>query len=242
MKSEYSCGAVLYRKNNSIYEYLIIKDRHDCYSFPKGHMKKDETDRECAVREIYEEVGLKVDPDPYFQYVISYDLNNNTKKSVSYFMADIEDKIPFINDGEVKEILFLPYEKACELLSYGQLKDVLKEVNERLVSDMKICCMFADDAKFERRNLEHIKSFGDTFEGHQLYMWDEGDRTLYRCRKCGGYVLEQHSEIHMPDTGYTDYVPVRDEKHTEQINREYGPLALETEYPYKKIFYTAHYD
>ncbi|MBO4919482.1 MAG: NUDIX domain-containing protein [Erysipelotrichaceae bacterium] len=242
MKYETSCGAVLYRNTDDTFEYLIIKDRHDNYSFPKGHTKKKEKCINCARREVYEEVGLNIEPEEYFEYTVSYPLNDKTEKIVIYYMADIKDNEPFINDGEVKEILMLPYEKAYELLTFSQLKEVLRTVNNTLVKGMKICCMFQDPEKFNEHNLEFIRSYGSTCNGHDLYTWDEGDRSLYRCRKCGAYVLQQYSEIHMPDATYIDYYPVRDDAHAQEVNETYNGWTLETDYPYRGVLKTFKYD
>ncbi len=236
MSHKYSCGAVLYRKNKNIFEYLIIKDSHGIYSFPNGHKEKGETIRRCVVREVYEEVGLDLEPDPYFLYEFSYS-HASDMINFAYFMADMADAVPHIGDDEVQSIEILPYKEAYEMLIYGRLKDVLKEVNDRLVNDMKICCMFADEKSFDKRNLEPVKYYGSVCNGHSLYTWDEGDRTLYRCKKCGAYVLEQCSEIHMPDKAYIDYFPVRDERHAEEINGKYNGWSIERDYPYKKVFY-----
>lgn len=40
--------------------YVIVKSLEGYYRFPKGHMKDNETKEETAIREIYEETGLKV--------------------------------------------------------------------------------------------------------------------------------------------------------------------------------------
>ncbi|MBQ2510255.1 MAG: NUDIX domain-containing protein [Erysipelotrichaceae bacterium] len=241
MNYEFSCGAVLYRRNRDQIEYLLVRDRHRNYSFPKGHMNKGEKSLECAVREVREEVGVKIDPDPWFAYLISYPLNEDTEKDVTYYLADIAEQEPFINDGEIREILFLPYEQAYEKITFDQLKEILAEVNDYLVKGMKVCCMFEDEDRFDKRNLELIRSYGSSCNGHRLYTWDEGSRTLYRCEKCGGYVLEQYSEIHMPDSAYIDYYPVRDEVHAEEINRKYDGWSIEARYPFKKIFFTYNY-
>ena len=41
MKTESSCGAILYKKEDGVIKYLIIKDRNDNYSFPYDYMKKE---------------------------------------------------------------------------------------------------------------------------------------------------------------------------------------------------------
>jgi len=127
MAIEISCGAILYRRNNGSIEYLIIKDRNNNYSFPKGHLNKNETKEECAIREIEEEVGLKVVLDKNFIKKITYPLNNGNTKIVYYYLASFDGLDPFINDGEVKEIKIIDFNKALEIITYKQLKDVLLE-------------------------------------------------------------------------------------------------------------------
>ena len=33
-----------------------------------------------------------------------------------------------------------------------------------------------------------IESYGDSAYGHYLHTWDDGERALLRCRKCGGLI------------------------------------------------------
>lgn len=40
---------------------LVFGRYHNLWSLPKGHLKPDETPKECAKREIYEETGLMVE-------------------------------------------------------------------------------------------------------------------------------------------------------------------------------------
>ena len=107
---------------------------------------------------------------------------------------------------------------------------------------MKICCMIKDRTAFDERNLIFVKNYGDEGYGHTYYTWDDGFRELYRCRKCGAYVLKQYSEIHMPDATYIDYFPVEDEADAEEVNRKYNGWTIERDYPYKGVFFTYHDD
>ncbi len=49
-------GGVVVNSDNQI---LLYKGEHTSFSFPKGHVEKGETAEETAVREVYEETGLK---------------------------------------------------------------------------------------------------------------------------------------------------------------------------------------
>ena len=60
--------------------------RHpDRWDLPKGHVDEDESDLECALRELIEETGIGVDDieiDPDFQFVHHYTVNNSRHGSV----------------------------------------------------------------------------------------------------------------------------------------------------------------
>ena len=125
-------------------------------------------------------------------------------------------------------------EETSEMKHSNEGSENLKKDTE----DMKTCCMFEKGQEFDKGNLEFIRNYGSRCNGHSLHTWDEGDRSLFRCRKCGCYVMEQYSEIHMPDRTYIDYIPVRDERHAEEVNDKYDGWSIEREYPYRMVFYT----
>lgn len=55
MNIEISCGAVVFTKINGEIKYLLIQNLEGIYGFPKGHVEKEEKEKETALREIYEE-------------------------------------------------------------------------------------------------------------------------------------------------------------------------------------------
>lgn len=58
MNWEYSCGAVVFTRENGHILFAIVQEQSGAYSFPKGHMESNETEMETAHREILEETGL----------------------------------------------------------------------------------------------------------------------------------------------------------------------------------------
>lgn len=75
---------------------------------------------------------------------------------------------------------------------------------------------------------ERIKEYGDDVslaDGtvlHDNYMWDDGGRSLVRCKKCGGLLIMQSSEYHSfsdsPDGYYTDWIPAASVKEANLLN------------------------
>jgi len=60
MSSEKSCGAVIFRRDG-YRKYLLLQGGH--WDFVKGHVAKNESERETVLRETEEEVGIA---DPKF--------------------------------------------------------------------------------------------------------------------------------------------------------------------------------
>ena len=66
---EKSCGAVVFTRTDAGIRYVIIQSLEGYYGFPKGHCEKGESEEETALREVYEETGLRVRIIPGFRYV-----------------------------------------------------------------------------------------------------------------------------------------------------------------------------
>ena len=56
MKKEKSCGCIVIDND----KVLLVKQNDGHTAFPKGHIEQGETEEECALRETFEETGLKV--------------------------------------------------------------------------------------------------------------------------------------------------------------------------------------
>jgi 8-oxo-dGTP pyrophosphatase MutT (NUDIX family) len=58
VRRERSAGAVVFRRTADGVAVLVIHDAYGNWGFPKGHVERDETVEETAVREVREETGL----------------------------------------------------------------------------------------------------------------------------------------------------------------------------------------
>ena len=59
MKREISSGGVVFKKTARTFQVLLLKDKNNFWSFPKGLIEKDEDKLTAAKREIGEEIGVK---------------------------------------------------------------------------------------------------------------------------------------------------------------------------------------
>lgn len=136
MKYEKSCGFVVYKEVQDQIEVLIIRALNGEYGFPKGHMEKNETEHETAIRELKEETNIEVQILDGFRHQIEYKLPNkeNVMKQSVYFLGKcITDDI-VCQEAEVSEAIFVPATKAMELLTFDATKTILKEANAFIYS------------------------------------------------------------------------------------------------------------
>ena len=127
MKREKSCGALVIRKNGEQYDLVLLRHRFGGHwSFPKGHVEGKETEEQTAVREIFEETGLKVKLDTGFRRVVTFSPKPRVMKDVIYFAArPIGGKLKK-QDAEVMEIRWLTIGEALKLVTYETDRAVLR--------------------------------------------------------------------------------------------------------------------
>ena len=137
MNYEYSCGAVVFTRIGGIPHYVLVraKDQPEgCHGFPKGHMESGETEEQTALREIYEEVGLRVKLLEGFRAVTEYDLPRppDTRKRVVFFLAEYEGQETTVQESELAAITIAPWPQALELTEFADSKRILTEAHEFL--------------------------------------------------------------------------------------------------------------
>ena len=109
-----SCGVIPYRWNGGEKEYLILLQTNNCWSFPKGHMEARETENQTALRELFEETGLRARLISDQIAVSEYDIPPYTRKQVVLFLGEVEgDVIP-----QETEVLNHKWVKASALKAY----------------------------------------------------------------------------------------------------------------------------
>lgn len=133
-----SFGIVLVSKNKvQEPKFLIIQENAGHWGFPKGHPESNETEKESAIRELFEETGIsdiKILDIPIIKEEYDYNWGiNEYHKTVGYFLALAKNEIVKIDPKEIKDYRWVTFNEALETLTYGNTKnDVLKKAKEYL--------------------------------------------------------------------------------------------------------------
>jgi 8-oxo-dGTP diphosphatase len=105
---------------------LVYRSRYRDWTFPKGKVKKGESDEDAARREVEEETGLQVELGPELPSTIYTDPKLR-KKTVRYWAMT-----PVSGDGiaqnEVDEVEWLSREEAADRLTHERDREVLRSL------------------------------------------------------------------------------------------------------------------
>ncbi len=139
-----SCGSVIYRRNNTndTIIYLLIKNHHkygNNWDFPKGNREKEETEEETAIRETFEETGLKVDLIFGFRSEIHYLVNNKKiLKTSVYFLSETKITQVKIDPYEIEQYEWLDYEAALLRLTHNPVKTILTKAHNFIENNKNV--------------------------------------------------------------------------------------------------------
>jgi 8-oxo-dGTP pyrophosphatase MutT (NUDIX family) len=114
-----AAGVLLFRDGRVL---LIHRPSRDDWSFPKGKHEAGETDEQCALRELEEEVGLRVRLGERVGET-RYELSNGRPKRVAWFRGEADGEPQALDN--VDEVRWATPAEADELLSYDRDRELL---------------------------------------------------------------------------------------------------------------------
>ncbi len=131
MLIEHSYGVIALRKNGSAWEVLLIQHGAAGYwGFPKGHAENQETPRESAQRELFEETNLEI--AQYLSDVAieeQYHFKKSGKpvsKTVTFFVAEVKGTV-ILQTEEIQASRWVPLDSACEHLTYDTDRSICRQ-------------------------------------------------------------------------------------------------------------------
>lgn len=133
MKAEKSCGIIPVFKNNDEWNVILIQQNNGVIGFPKGHVEKNETEEETALRECFEETHLSVQIVNGFKEEISYFMTEyDAYKTVVFFLGIINSFNLIKQKDEIINIYICTLDEALNKISYDDTKEILKKAIDYL--------------------------------------------------------------------------------------------------------------
>lgn len=133
VKIEHTAGIIPLRKFEEEWQVLLaLHMKGKFWSFPKGHLNQNESFKEAAVRELFEETGLEIDeflklPSLHEEYQFNKG-GVEIQKYVEYFPALVKGSFFIKEPLEIKELNWFSPEKALEVITFSQSKEVLQKL------------------------------------------------------------------------------------------------------------------
>jgi bis(5'-nucleosidyl)-tetraphosphatase len=133
MPAEHSAGAVVFRREKSTIQYLLLHYEEGHWGSSKGHIENNETVEETARREIREETGLTD-----IQFLEGFKEHNQyfymsqgerIFKTVTFLLALTQTKEVKLSYEHIG-YEWLPYDVAIERVTFKDEKEVLRKANE----------------------------------------------------------------------------------------------------------------
>lgn len=130
----YAAGVLGWRHGPNGLEFVLVnREKYQDWAFAKGKQDPGEFLPETAVREFFEETGLKVRLGRKLD-VITYALPTGDDKEVHYWVAKVTEKAQqksrFVPNDEIAQLEWFAAEQAFERLSYEHDRELLKKAVE----------------------------------------------------------------------------------------------------------------
>ena len=127
---EKSCGAVMYTEIDGVRKFILITNISGHIGFPKGHIEFEEDEKQTALREVYEETGVKTGLIDGFRETYNYLINGFIRKKAVYFLAPFDAKDICMNIMEISEYRLVTFDEALSILNFKHDRDILTKANE----------------------------------------------------------------------------------------------------------------
>jgi len=140
LRPEISAGALVFKRTPQGLRFLLIKDSYGKWTFPKGHVEKDETTEQAALRETAEEAGISASKiTPLFKLKKPVKIlfthpktKKLTFKIMYFFVAEYKDGEEPKPSPEIQEVKWFSFDEALESVGYKNTREYLKEAKTKL--------------------------------------------------------------------------------------------------------------
>ena len=133
---EHAAGGIVWHQTElGAWMVLLIRDKHEQWSLPKGHLEGDETEAQAAAREVEEETGVRCVIGPLLKR-IAYPIHKKKGwrlKRVAYFLASAQTTaLIAATDEGISDVRWCMLDEALALIGYAQIRDLVRQSYDRV--------------------------------------------------------------------------------------------------------------
>lgn len=111
---------------------IVYRERLKDYSFPKGHLEKGETLRECAIRETEEETKrTPIILDEYAPTENRY-ITPRGEHCVCYMYIALDGGVSYNKSEDCHEVVWTPFNKVEDILTHPNVKAVWRNIRDEI--------------------------------------------------------------------------------------------------------------
>lgn len=136
---EYSAGGVVFKKDeHGVYQFVLILDAYNKWTFPKGKIELNEDREKAAMREVSEEVGLNKLINHGYLGSLDIKVNEPNKKAVPktiyyYLLEALDSELSIIEEQtEMKDAKWVSAKEALEGIGYENAKEIFQVALNKL--------------------------------------------------------------------------------------------------------------
>lgn len=138
LRRETSAGGVVFRLEGGQPQFLLIRDRHRNWGFPKGHIEAGEEPAAAAIREVTEETGVGALTVHGLIEVIDWRFRHRGRlvhKTCHFFLMETqESKTAPQRDEGIVACRWVEFHEGRRRLSYANARDILARAHDMLSS------------------------------------------------------------------------------------------------------------
>lgn len=123
-KPRYKAGVFLYSPKNQ--KILIVQSNGKLWGCPKGTIKKNEKIKDCAIREVSEETGIKLDKD-------LLKIQTEIKNKATYYFVEMDEIDLEIQDKTDNDVNSLGWIKTSCLINFIKKDEIRMNKHFKIV-------------------------------------------------------------------------------------------------------------
>jgi len=137
-----AAGCVAYRYEGATPFVLLIHDKYGRWTLPKGHLKTGESERDAALREVFEETAVQGDLGPLverIEYTVLSKSGAPREKTVAFFLLHATGGWPAPQSEEgIAAAEWFEAGAALGAIGYPQVRSVVARALEMLVEAPRV--------------------------------------------------------------------------------------------------------